>query len=399
MSEISEAKRRIPVSISDAELARRWQAVREVMSSENLDYLIVQNSTDYLGGYVKWFTDMPALHNYPVTVIFPREDDMTTIWSGPLPPADANPPAWSLRGVGKRISTPIIPALVYTSAFDAEKVVEELAAVGKCQIGLVGPGFISTSFYKHVTEHLTQASFVDATEMVDTIKVIKSPEEMDLIRQVCRDQDTAFEYALTRIEPGRRDYEIYADIRHKCMTMGSEQQLVMVGSAPRGEPGVMYYEHFGNRVIEEGDTFTLLIESNGPSGFYGHLARTVTLGEPPEALVEQVEIAIKVQKITLDMMKPGADPGEIWNANNAALKDFGYPEETRIFAHGQGYDLVERPCFDLFETMKVAADMNIAVHPTVSSSEAVGFVCENYRVGKSGVEECLHQTRQKVYSL
>ncbi|MDP6926435.1 MAG: hypothetical protein QGG84_05045, partial [Rhodospirillales bacterium] len=230
MSEISEAKRRIPVSISDAELARRWQAVREVMSSENLDYLIVQNSTDYLGGYVKWFTDMPALHNYPVTVIFPREDDMTTIWSGPLPPADANPPAWSLRGVGKRISTPIIPALSYTSAFDAEKVVEELAAVGKCQIGLVGPGFISTSFYKHVTEHLTQASFVDATEMVDTIKVIKSPEEMDLIRQVCRDQDTAFEYALTRIEPGRRDYEIYADIRHKCMTMGSEQQLVMVGS-------------------------------------------------------------------------------------------------------------------------------------------------------------------------
>tara|TARA_B100002003_G_C13888729_1_gene433514 strand:+ start:27 stop:512 length:486 start_codon:yes stop_codon:yes gene_type:complete len=161
----------------------------------------------------------------------------------------------------------------------------------------------------------------------------------------------------------------------------------------------MYYEHFGNRVIEEGDTFTLLIESNGPSGFYGHLARIVTLGEPPEALVEQVDVAIKVQKVSLDMMKPGADPKEIWDTNNAALRDFGYPEETRIYAHGQGYDLVERPSFDSFETMKVAADMNIAVHPSVVSDQAFGFVCENYFVGETGVEECLHQTPQKVYSL
>ncbi len=395
----NEADLRILVRISDGELERRWRAVRAAMEEANLDFLIVQNSTDFLGGYVKWFTDMPALHNYPVTVIFPREGDMTTIWSGPMPPADPNPPAWSLRGVGKRISTPIIPALGYTSAFDAEKVVEELAPSGQCRIGLVGPGFISTAFYKHVTEHLTQATFEDATDLVDDIKVIKSPEEMDLIRQVCRDQDAAFEYALTRIEPGRRDYEIYADIRHHCMLNGSEQQLIMVGSAPRGQTGVMYYEHFGNRVIEEGDTFTLLIESNGPSGFYGHLARIVTLGEPPDALVEQVEIAVKVQKVSLDMMVPGADPKEIWDANNAALRDFGYPEETRIYAHGQGYDLVERPSFDPFETMKVAANMNIAVHPSVVSDKAFGFVCENYLVGDTGVEECLHVTPQKVYSL
>ena len=389
----NEADLRILVRISDGELERRWRAVRAAMEEANLDFLIVQNSTDFLGGYVKWFTDMPALHNYPVTVIFPREGDMTTIWSGPMPPADPNPPAWSLRGVGKRISTPIIPALGYTSAFDAEKVVEELAPSGQCRIGLVGPGFISTAFYKHVTEHLTQATFEDATDLVDDIKVIKSPEEMDLIRQVCRDQDAAFEYALTRIEPGRRD------IRHHCMLNGSEQQLIMVGSAPRGQTGVMYYEHFGNRVIEEGDTFTLLIESNGPSGFYGHLARIVTLGEPPDALVEQVEIAVKVQKVSLDMMVPGADPKEIWDANNAALRDFGYPEETRIYAHGQGYDLVERPSFDPFETMKVAANMNIAVHPSVVSDKAFGFVCENYLVGDTGVEECLHVTPQKVYSL
>jgi len=399
MSARSEADLRIPVRVSDGELKRRWAAVREAMTAEKLDFLIVQNSTDFLGGYVKWFTDMPALHNYPVTVVFPREADMITIWSGPAPPAEPNPPAWSLRGVAKRISVPIIPSLGYTATLDAEKVVEVLSPHGNCRVGLVGPAFISTAFYKYVTAHLTQVTLTDATELIDAIKVIKSAEEITLIRQVCREQDAAFEYALTRIEPGRRDYEIYADIRHKCMLMGSEQQLVMVGSAPRGRPNVMYYEHFGNRVIEEGDTFTLLIESNGASGYYGHIARIVTLGEPPQELVEQVEVAGKLQKITLDMMKPGADPREIWDANNAALREFGYDEETRIYAHGQGYDLVERPSFDPYETMKVAANMNIAVHPTVPSAKAFGFVCENYLVGANGVEECFHLTPQKVYSL
>ena len=204
---------------------------------------------------------------------------------------------------------------------------------------------------------------------------------------------------MTRIEPGRRDYEIYADIRHKCMQMGSEQQLIMVGSAPKGQSGVMYYEHFGNRVIEEGDTFTLLIESNGASGFYGHIARIVSLGTSPGELVEQVEIASRVQRVSLDMMRPGADPKEIWDANNAALREFGYPEETRIYAHGQGYDLVERPSFDPYETMKVQANMNIAVHPSVVSDRAFGFVCENYLVGESGVVECFHQTPQEVFTI
>jgi Xaa-Pro aminopeptidase len=396
---LDQAAIRVPVSISGAELERRWTAVRAAMANAKLDFLIVQNCTDFLGGYVKWFTDMPALHNYPVTVIFPREGEMTTIWSGPRPPAEPNPPAWSLRGVEKRISVPIIPALGYTSTYDAEKVIEELAPFRDCRIGLVGPGFISAAFYKHVTENLTQAVFADATELVDAIKVIKSREEIDLIRQVCHDQDATFDYALTRIQPGRRDYEIYADIRHKCMEMGSEQQLIMVGSAPKGEAGVMYYEHFGNRVIEEGDTFTLLIESNGPSGFYGHIARIITLGAPSSELLEQFEVAIETQKVSLDMMKPGADPKDIWDANNDYLRSRGYPEETRIYAHGQGYDLVERPSFDPDETMMVAANMNIAVHPSVVSDKAFAFVCENFIVGETGVEECLHLTPQKVFSL
>lgn len=394
-----EAEIRIPIIISDNELQRRWGAVRRAMKEKGLDFLILQNCTDYLGGYVKWFTDMPALHNYPVTVIFPREEEMTTIWSGPMPPAEPYPPAWCLRGVKKRISVPIIPSLGYTCAFDAEKAVEELSPYKNCRIGLVNLGFISASFYRYVTEHLRGVKFEDATDLVDAIKVIKSEEEIRHIRETCEIQDAAFQYALTRIQPGRRDYQVYADVRQKCMDMGSEQQLIMVGSAPQGRAGAMYYEHFGNRVIQEGDTFTILIESNGPSGFYGHIARIVCLGKIPPALEKQFELAKKAQKVTLDLLKPGADPREIWNANNEFMRSIGHPEETRIYAHGQGYDLVERPCLDPYETMKIQANMNISPHPSIVSEKAFAFVCENYIVKESGEKICLHQTPQEIFTI
>ncbi len=41
----------------------------------------------------------------------------------------------------------------------------------------------------------------------------------------------------------------------------------------------------------------------------------------------------------------------------------GYGKEKRLYAHGQGYDLVERPLIREDETMALAAGMNLAVHP------------------------------------
>jgi Xaa-Pro aminopeptidase len=58
---------------------------------------------------------------------------------------------------------------------------------------------------------------------------------------------------------------------------------------------------------------------------------------------------------------------------------------------------VERPSFDPNETMKIEAGMNIAVHPSVVSEKAFAFVCENYIVSESGVQECLHKTPQKIF--
>ena len=44
----------------------------------------------------------------------------------------------------------------------------------------------------------------------------------------------------------------------------------------------------------------------------------------------------------------------------------GAPPELRLYGHSQGYDLVERPLLRDDETMPLAANMNMAVHPGFS---------------------------------
>jgi Xaa-Pro aminopeptidase len=389
--------RLVEIKISDAELQRRWKAVRKAMEAQKLDFLIMQNCTDILGGYVKWFIDWPASINYPVTVIFPRNEDMTTICHGPEPPLPPNPPAWVLRGVKKRISTSALPSLHFADNFEPQKVVEELAPYKKCRIGWVGMAHIPASLYKYATEHLTAAEFTDATELVDVIKVIKSDEEISLIKKTCEQQDIAFEYALTRIQPGRRDYEVYADVFHKCLDLGSTQANIMIGSAPHDKAAKHLPKIYGNRRIQQGDQVAVLIEANGPAGLYGEFFRTVCLGKIPPALEEQFEQVKQAQQNIVNMLKPGIEPDDIFDAHNDFLKKIGYTPETRLLGHGQGYDMVERPSMGHGEPMKLQARMNIAVHPTVGSDKAYAQLCDNYIIKETGEAEWLSRIPKKVF--
>jgi Xaa-Pro aminopeptidase len=299
----------------------------------------------------------------------------------------------------KRISVPTIPSLDYSNRFHAEKVVEELGQYKNCRIGLVGMGFISATFYNYIMKHLTSAKFEEATDMVDDIKAIKSDEEIRYIKETCELQDAVFAYVLTRIRPGRTEWEVFTDVKQKCAQMGAEGVNVLGGSAQPGTAVRMMTPYFGNKMIEDGDQFNLLIESNGPSGFWGELLRIVCLGKVTTELKEQFEICREAQKVTLDLLKPGVEPAAIWDANNEFLRSKGYPEETRIYAHGMGYDMVERPSITHDETMKIQARMNIAVHPSVLSAKASGQVCENYIISEAGEKICLHKTPQKIFTV
>lgn len=390
--EITHERVRFP--ILTRELERRWSLVREAMKKEEIDSLVMQNDNMWLGGYVRYFTDLPSEQAYPTTVIFPVNDEMITISSGG-PPMAPPPPDWASRGIGEKIAVPYFRSFHYTNTLDAEEIVKVLRKRKDKRVGLINLGLIPAATYVYLKEQLPAVEWVDATDLVDEIKAVKSVDEIEWIRKMVRIQDLVCEAMPIILRPGRYEYEIRSEITRILTDLGSEEQWIMIGSERPGIRTGQYPTFFQNRRINKGDQVLIMIEVNGPGGYYGELGRTWCLGEPTKELLRLWDIALEAQKRVASRLKPGVRPGDLYRENNDFLMSKGFNPEGRLFAHGQGYDLVERPAFRPEETMLLKSGMLVAVHPTVFNDQAYAFCCDNYLIHDTGAE-LLHKTPQEI---
>jgi len=391
---------RVETPISIAELERRWAAVRKEMAAQGIEALVTQNASDWLGGYVKWFTDVPAHNDYPRNVIFHRDDFMTVVEMGAKDRRDNLAGKDPLNpGVGEWVSSPSFFSVGYTHGYDAALVAQELKRRGTKTIGWVGRGRLQYDLVRVVEEQVTNAAFVDATDLVDRIKAIKSDEEIALIRCAAAMQDAQWAKLVKALKPGMRDSEITALAQYEGELLGSEQGLFRCSSAPLGEPAILRGRHYQGRIMQGGDYMTLLIENNGPGGQYAELARTFVFGKASSELRDAFAVCCAAQKNTVANLKIGALPAEIYARHNDYMTSHGAPPELRLFGHSQGYDLVERPLLRSDETMPLAANMNMAVHPGFYTRTNFAFICDNFLIKPDGAVEHLHKSEQKIWEL
>jgi Xaa-Pro aminopeptidase len=389
---------RLNTPISTAELERRWKLVREAMAREKIDVLLMQNNNDHMGGYVRWFTDIPATNGYPNTVVFPVDDDMTVVRQGPFGGKEtpgADDPVW--RGVKQVLTTPSYSSADYTKDYDAELAAKGLEPYADKTIGFVGTYQMSHATATYVKRKFSKARHVDATELVDRIKIFKSAEEMELIKRAAAMQDGAMKAAFAAVKPGMRDTEVAAIAQAYSVSRGSENGIYLCASMPLGSPSFFGNKHMQNRVIEKGDQFVLLVEDNGPGGMYTELGRSCVVGaKVPQEMKNELEFCKSARQMTLDLLKPGTPCKAIWDGYNAFMRKNGRPMESRLYCHGQGYDLVERPLVRNDEPMTIEKDMNIVVHPTYIHAGYLNWLCDNYLIGGNGPGDRLHQFPEEI---
>lgn len=390
---MEDSKVNLTNSVSINELERRWNEAREWMRENKIDFLVMRNTEEFLGGYVKWFSNTYAVYGSPMTVIFPVDDKMTLINHGPddTSALQTKPP-----GVKNILEAPYVPSLHYTGAYDAEIAAGVLKEKRGATIALVGRSHIPVNFCEYLWKHLPESKFVDATDDIDTIKAIKSPEEIEHIKQTAELQDVAMEHVRRSIRPGQKAYEIFSEAQRSAVSQGNETGVIMVGSGPSGSRVPFMSRPFQDRVIREGDQISVLIEVNGPAGFFTEIARIFSVGEPSHKLQDAFEVALEAQELTLGMLRPESTPKDIWDANNEFLQKRGYFPERRLYAHGQGHDLIERPAIRYDETMKIQKGMNIAVHPVAVNNSVWAVITDNYLITDKGVSPCLHKTPKEI---
>lgn len=380
--------------IPDSEMERRWTLARGVMAELGLDALVMQGREDWIGGYVRWFTDIPAGNGYPRTVAFFADRPMLVVEMGAF--GTDRPALAHERGVGLVLGTPSFHSVAYTVDYDAELMARGLREAGAQRVGLLAPAALPHSL---VTTLQSEFDLVDASDALDRVKAIKSPVEQALIRQTAALQDAVMAELCDFLRPGVTDRDVAAHAEATARRLGSDQGIVLGLSAQQGSPSRFMGRHFQTRELQAGDHMSILIEVSGPGGIYLEIARTLVLGPAQDDLHWAFATVKEAQDHSLSLMKPGAAPAQIAAAHDAWMQARDLPPETRLYAHGQGCEMVERPLIRADETLPLAQDMLLAVHPGYDDGKVFAVICDNYLIGETGPADCLHRTEKKIFEL
>ena len=399
MGQMSE---RINKPISTEELERRWAAIRVAMEEQGVDVLLMQNNNDHMGGYTKYVTDVPATNGYPVTIVFPRDDAMTQVNQGPfdmVKDLDVNGSDGVHRGVKTLMTTPSYACAPFTREYDPMLACKALEPYKDGTIGLVGTYQMSFAMVDYVKRQFPKATYIEASDLVDQIKVIKSDEEIDLIRGTAKQQVASMKAVINEIRPGMKDSDVAAVALHAGHDLGSEQGVYLCQSWQIGSPTAIGPRHNQDRVIQEGDSFNMLVENNGAGGYFTEIGRTIVLGAATQEQHDELSFTLEAQRFTLDLMQPGTPCAEIWDKYNAFMVENDRDPESRLYCHGQGYEMVERPLIRKDETMTIAKNMNLVCHPGYVRGNVYSWICDNYIIGSNGPGDSIHEMPQEIFEV
>ncbi len=130
---------------------------------------------------------------------------------------------------------------------------------------------------------------------VDTLRLVKQPREIELLRQAVAITDQTFEHICNWVQVGMTEKEIQWEITRKMLELGADGVAfeTIVASGPNG---VMPHAHATMRRIQAGEMITIDMGARY-QGYCADMTRTICLGEPAEArMLELYEIVLQAMR-------------------------------------------------------------------------------------------------------
>jgi Xaa-Pro aminopeptidase len=221
---------------------------------------------------------------------------------------------------------------------------------------------------EELKRRLPNAQFVDGSDMIWDVRMIKSLREIDLIRRIAKINVKAFRRAFEFISPQVTEQDLVAEMMKVYIQEGASEgyldsvsrTMFITCGGPERYPLVL--GHYRDRKYKKGDQIFL---DGGPwmSGYFSDLQRVVNIGEPTDKAKRLAEIGGKACRAAYELIKPGTRAGDIYLAALKAVKDAGFESAVMIerIGHGIGLQLHERPNMHPHEDLILQPGMTFCV--------------------------------------
>jgi len=367
------------LAISENEHKRRIEKVRKTLVQRKLDalYLTSGISFFYLTGYSYIATERPAALIIPV--------DGEIAFMGPLLEIDHIPLKTRLI---KNIKTyydypgkkhPIDHFAQFMKDMDLES-----KRIGTDN--LAGAAGIWGYQGSQITEKLPKAKFVLAKDVIQNMRLVKSQEEIELIRESAKWANLAHSLLHEYTAPSLWDFDVAVAASHEASVimkkaLGPDYEPQGWGRSPasagfRGQVGEMSaipHSIATRRVMRDGD---VLVTGAGADvgGYSCELERTMILGEPTLKQRKYFEVMLKAQEKAIKALKSGVKCSSVDKATAKVFRKAGFSQLMRHHTgHGLGLEGHEPPWLDVGSDALLKLGMVVSCEPGIYESGFGGF--------------------------
>lgn len=223
---------------------------------------------------------------------------------------------------------------------------------------------------------LFSAEIIETQSLVEEIREIKEPEELELIKEACDITDQSFEHILGFIKPGITELEVAHELESFLKAKGASAMSfdTIVASGVRSS---MPHGVASNKVIEDGDMITLDWGCYY-KGYSSDMTRTIAVGSVEPELEKIYHIVLEAHERVNRSAKAGMTGKEIDALARNYITQQGYGEYFgHSTGHGLGLDVHEFPSISVKNEESVQAGMVITNEPGIYIPGLGGVRIEN----------------------
>lgn len=338
-------------SFSEAEFARRHEAVRTIMRDRGLGAVVSYGSigvhleVQYLSNLaVPW----EAVHVLPLE----GEPLLFVQFNNHRPTAERVSNVDDVRRLGPDVAASVAPALVEMG-------------LGRSRLGLAGRWPIQ--HHARLAQAVPAAELVDVTGDLAGLRLTKSEEELAYVRRAAELSDASILALTEHARPGMTEHELAAIIEGAYLGEGGKNLIHFVGVTPMEAPDLCVPAQLhSSRPLQVGDVVLTEISAQY-HGYFGQTLRPFTVGAPPTPRYQELyDVAEAAYDRIASVLRAGVDVGEV-RAAAGLIDERGLAVHDDVLhgANGNWTPIVRTPAteFEPVTGFRFVSGMTVVIQP------------------------------------